>query len=78
MYTAYQMRATSAVSGEPSPGVRQTRMMIAEPVSVPTSGISEKKKATTASTAGKGAWMIVRKIALRMPLMTPRLTCPMT
>ena len=35
--------------------------MIAEPVRVPTSGISEKKKATTARTAGNGAPMIVQE-----------------
>jgi hypothetical protein len=52
--------------------------MIVEPVRVPTSGISEKKKATTASTAGKGASMIDRKIALSTPLITPRLSWPMT
>ena len=52
--------------------------MIAEPVSVPTSGISEKKNAMTARTAGNGAPMIDRKIALSTPLMTPSVTCPMT
>ena len=34
----------------------------------------EKKNAMTASTAGNGAWMIDRKIELRMPLMTPSVT----
>ena len=67
-----------AVVGEPSPGIRHVRTMIVEPVSVPTRGISEKKNAMTARTAGKGALMIDRKMKLRMPLMTPRLSCPMT
>ncbi len=60
------------------PGTRQVRTMIVEPVSVPTSGISEKKNATTASTAGNGALMIDRKTALSTPLIRPRETCPIT
>jgi len=52
--------------------------MSVEPVSVPTSGIREKKNATTARTAGNGAPMIDRKIALSTPLITPIVTCPMT
>ena len=35
-----------------------------EPVSVPTSGISENRNARKASTAGNGAWMIDRKMKL--------------
>ena len=67
-----------AIVGEPRPGIRQVSTMIVDPVSVPTSGISENSSATTARTAGNGASMMLRKIQLRMPLMTPRLAWPIT
>ena len=47
--------------------------MMAEPVRVPTSGMIEKNRAITASTAVKGAPMIERKMKLSTPFVSPRL-----
>jgi hypothetical protein len=58
--------------------MRHAPTMMTEPVSVPTSGMSEKKNAMKARRIGNFAPMMVRKIALRMPFVRPRAAWPMT
>jgi hypothetical protein len=52
--------------------------MITDPVSVPTSGMSESTNARKASTAGNGARIDDRKMKLRMPLIAASDACPIT
>jgi hypothetical protein len=52
--------------------------MIAEPVSVPDERDQREEERDHGEHGGERRLMIVRKIALRTPLMTPSVTCPMT
>ena len=67
--------AMSAVTGETK---RQSALFTIEALSVPTSGIIEPMNASRASSGGKGAPMMLRKMKLSTPLTSASPTCPTT